>query len=358
MSRKLKVFVGMSGGVDSSVAALLLKRRGYEVVGVYIRSYNLDGCSDRDARDARRTAEHIGVPFYVWDFEKEYKESVVDYFVNSYASGDTPNPDVICNRDIKFGVFYKKACMLGADFIATGHYVRKKGDKLITAKDKNKDQTYFLWTLGPDEIRHALFPIGDYEKSEVRKIAQKANLPIANKKDSQGICFLGKVSMKEFLKTKLPTRRGLITTIDGQKIGTHEGAHFYTIGQRHGLNLKDKNTALGHKGSEDTSPHYVIKKDTKKNKLTVAKKGDLGFEVSSLEIKNLNLKSSQKNSEILVRLRYRQPLSLAKLKIDSNHTANVELQTPQQFVATGQSAVFYSKTGELLGGGVIHKLTS
>jgi len=357
MSRKAKVFVGMSGGVDSSVAALLLKRSGYDVVGVFMRSYNLDGCADSDARDARRTAEHIGIPFYVWDFEKEYKRNVVDYFVKSYAAGDTPNPDVVCNRDIKFGIFYQKARQLGADFIATGHYVRKKGSRLTAAKDTNKDQTYFLWTLGPEEIKHSLFPIGDYLKTEVRKIALKAKLPVANKKDSQGICFLGKVSMKDFLKTKLPTKRGVIITLDGQKIGVHEGVHFYTIGQRHGLDLKNKSRTLGQTGSINTSPHYIVQKDIHRNTLIVAEKNDNNSKIKKLKLKNINLASGKKELEVLARVRYRQALSPATVKMSTKQTATLELHAPQQFIATGQSVVFYSKEGELLGGGVINALT-
>ena len=216
------VFVGMSGGVDSSVAAYLLKKQGYDVVGVFMRCYNLDGCSERDAEDARRVAEHIGIPFYVWDFEDEYKERVVKYMVDGYRAGITPNPDVMCNREIKFGLFFKKALSMGADYVATGHYVRlrrkrisniqypisnkkkKKLEignwKLEIAKDPNKDQSYFLWTLNQESLAHCLFPVGDYLKPKVREIARKAKLPTADKKDSQGICFLGIIDIFEFLK--------------------------------------------------------------------------------------------------------------------------------------------------------------
>ncbi len=205
-----KVFVGMSGGVDSSVAAMLLRDEGYEVVGVFMRCYNLDGCAERDAEDARRVAEHFGIPFYVWDFEEEYKQRVVDYMIEGYRAGITPNPDVMCNREIKFGLFLKKALAAGADYVATGHYVRISGTvparsrdgsaRLFEAKDKTKDQSYFLWTLTQAELVKCLFPIGDYLKSEVRAMARAKGIPTAEKKDSQGICFLGQISVDRFFE--------------------------------------------------------------------------------------------------------------------------------------------------------------
>ncbi|MEK7062321.1 MAG: tRNA 2-thiouridine(34) synthase MnmA, partial [Patescibacteria group bacterium] len=223
-NKKKTVFVAMSGGVDSSVAALLLNKQGYNVIGVFMRCYNLDGCSERDAEDARRVAEKLNIPFYVWDFEEEYKKKVVEYMVKGYKKGITPNPDVMCNREIKFGLFLEKALSMRADYVATGHYVRIKnyelgirgGKKplfiihnlLFIAKDTNKDQSYFLWTLTQKQLKHCLFPIGEYLKSEVRKIAKKAGLLTAEKKDSQGICFLGKVSLDDFLKNYIPEKRG------------------------------------------------------------------------------------------------------------------------------------------------------
>ncbi|MBS3902971.1 MAG: tRNA 2-thiouridine(34) synthase MnmA [Anaplasmataceae bacterium] len=354
MSRKSTIFVGMSGGVDSSVAALLLKKQGYNVVGVYMRSYNLDGCADGDARDARRVAEALQIPFYVWDFEEDYKKKVVDYFVGGYASGETPNPDVMCNKEIKFGLFLKKALILGADYIATGHYVRKKGSTLYQAKDLNKDQSYFLWTLKQEEISHTLFPVGDYLKEEIRSFAKKAKLSVANKKDSQGICFLGKVSMEDFLKTQLPEKRGFIIDRSGKKLGEHQGVHFYTIGQRHGLNLKEKNRFANTKGSEQTPPHYVVEKKHQENILIVSHKNDLSLGKRVIHLSHLNYHASnQKEQSVLVRLRYRQPLSSAFLKITSPKKATITLNKEQSFIAPGQSAVFYSSQGTLLGGGVI-----
>src|SRR5580704_3854182 len=210
------VFVGMSGGVDSSVTTLLLKKQGYNVVGVFMRCYNLDGCAERDAEDARRVAEHIGIPFYVWDFEEEYKQRVVEYMIEGYRAGITPNPDVMCNKEIKFGLFLEKALAAGADFVATGHYVKikktLKGAGLFAARDTNKDQSYFLWTLTQKQLAHCLFPIGDYIKPEVRAIARRAGLPTAAKKDSQGICFLGNINLADFLKQSIPERRGALVT--------------------------------------------------------------------------------------------------------------------------------------------------
>src|SRR3989344_2139462 len=189
-SLKKKVFVAMSGGVDSSVAAALLKKDGYNVTGVHMLCW--EGCeNNEDKRDAMRVAAVLDIPFLVWDFKKEYREAVFNYMTREYAAGRTPNPDVMCNKEIKFGVFLRRALEAGADFIATGHYVRKENDKLFQAKDKNKDQSYFLWTLTQDQLKHCLFPIGDYLKSEIREMAKEAGLPTAAKKDSQGLCFVG-----------------------------------------------------------------------------------------------------------------------------------------------------------------------
>ena len=404
------VFVAMSGGVDSSVAALLLKKQGYKVIGVFMRCYNLDGCAEHDAEDARRVAEKLKIPFYVWNFENEYKKKVVEYMVKGYKKGITPNPDVMCNREIKFGLFLEKALRMGADYVATGHYVRLspefpisnyqfsnnykkclknlkienllkiKNYKLKIAKDLNKDQSYFLWTLTQKQLKHCLFPIGDYLKSEVRKIAKKAGLSTAEKKDSQGICFLGKVNLDDFLKKYIPEKRGDVFDIIGKKIGEHKGAHFYTIGQRHGLGIG---------GSK--KPYYVVEKNVKKNTIIVAE-GDDNSALYKKEIKltDINFINSVhsyilKNvgMNILVRVRYRQLLTKAKLVISNQKSVtrkNKEkalitsyyllFTEPVKFIAPGQSAVFYlpaiasAKAGDkkrpsansglkMLGGGVI-----
>lgn len=401
----------MSGGVDSSVAAYLLKKKGYDVSGVFMRSYNVDGCAEQDAEDARRVAGKLGVPFYVWDFEKEYKEKVVEYMVDGYRRGETPNPDVMCNREIKFGLFLKRVLELGADYVATGHYVRlasrhistgsgrlfapaaksnldsrsddsADGDQahrssetfrtkhagklaflLSEAKDKNKDQSYFLWTLGQNELKHCLFPIGDYLKSEVREIARKAGLSTAEKKDSQGICFLGQVTLTDFLRIYILEKRGNILSLVGQKLGEHFGAHLYTIGQRHGLDLKEKNSALRIRGEHNTKPHYVTSKNIKTNTLVVAEGSDhpalFRREITLRDVNFINSSYSNvlknigiRKISVFARVRYRQPVSPAMLTKTKNNFKLV-FETPQKFVASGQSAVFYSENGEMLGGGVI-----
>ena len=345
------VFVGMSGGVDSSVAAYLLKKQGYNVVGVFMRCFNVDGCADRDAEDARRVAEHLSIPFYAMDFEEEYKRRVVDYMVAGYAAGLTPNPDVMCNREIKFGLFFDKARAMGVDYVATGHYVKlKKNSKgkhaLYEARDKNKDQSYFLWTLTSKQLQYCLFPIGEYTKPQVRAIARRAELPTAEKKDSQGICFIGQVRLEDFLKQYIPARRGAVLTLTGEKIGEHEGAHFYTIGQRRGIgNLKHE------KGNKMHEPLYVAAKNIKKNTVTVA----AGSDNPALYKKEVEvLGAAPRRLPVYARVRYRQPLARAWLMRGSRAgRARLIFDKPQRFVAAGQSAVWYSKSGELLGGGVI-----
>ena len=395
--KKKRVFVGMSGGVDSSVTVALLKGWGFDVVGVFIKSYNVDGCGERDANDARRVAEQLKIPFYVFDLEKEYKERVVQYMVDGYKNGLTPNPDVMCNKEIKFGLFLKRALELGADYVAPGHYVRLVeqadsyfyretdkffpaknfpilGRKLLTkrflpaqspllnscqfalkiAKDKNKDQSYFLWTLTQNQLKHCLFPIGEYTKPQIRKMAKKFSLITAEKKDSQGICFLGKISLPEFLEGYLPKNKGDVLNVSGEKIGQHNGAHFYTIGQRHGLGI-----------GGSSKPQYISDKNIKNNTVTIAE-GENNPALYKKEVKltNINfipkLKIENYELEILTRVRYRQPLVKATLKFLNSETpacrqAGLKLtfSRPQKFVASGQSAVFYDKGGEMLGGGVI-----
>ncbi len=367
---KLKVFVGMSGGVDSSVAAMLLKNEGHEVVGVFMRSYNLDGCAERDAEDARRVAEALGIPFYVWDFEEEYRRRVVDYMIEGYRSGITPNPDVMCNREIKFGLFLARALAAGADCVATGHYVRLAGEagapaagnlRLFTAKDANKDQSYFLWTLAQAQLAHCLFPIGGYLKPEVRALARRAGLPTAEKKDSQGICFLGKVSVGDFLKQYIPARRGALVTIAGKQIGEHSGAEFYTIGQRH-LDADFKFPKTG--GAVARRPFYVAAKDTATNTVTVAEGNDhSALYVKELNLAGVNFIGQPAGGAVLARVRYRQPLAPAELLRTPHGGGGVggaqavqyrlAFSESQKFVAPGQSAVFYGEDGEMLGGGVI-----
>lgn len=345
-----RVFAAMSGGVDSSVAALLLKKAGYDVTGVFMRCYNLDGCAEGDAEDARRVSAHLNIPFYVFDFEEEYKQKVVDYMIEGYRQGITPNPDVMCNKEIKFGLFLKKALELGADYVATGHYVRIKKlithYSLLTAKDLNKDQSYFLWTLTQNQLKYCLFPIGDYLKSEVREIARQAGLPTAEKKDSQGICFLGKVTLADFLKNYIPEKKGVVLTTAGEKLGEHRGAWFYTIGQRH-------------LGVASRQPVYVAEKDVKSNTVVVAE-GEYSpslyrkeIELTNVNLINPSLLFTQNSLPVLARVRYRQPFAPAVLYKLKTKNYKLVFGSPVKFVAAGQSAVFYSKEGEMLGGGVI-----
>ena len=342
-----RVFVGMSGGVDSSVAAYLLRQDGFDVVGVHLRCWNRNGCNVADAEDARRVAEKLDIPFYVFDLEEEYKSRVVDYMVKDYARGLTPNPDVMCNREIKFGLFLKKAIVMGADYIATGHYVKLKQTgsnlSLYEAKDKNKDQSYFLWTLTQNELKYCLFPIGDYLKPDVRELAKKAELPTANKKDSQGLCFVGKVTLKEFLGEHLRPKTGLIIGTDGVVLGEHSGIHLYTVGQRHGI------------GFAGGKPYYVSEKNASSNTIVLAEGEDnLALYKKEAELISVNLIAGVEETlslPILARIRYRQPLAPAR--IIKNDAYELVFDKPQKFIASGQSAVFYSQDGRMLGGGVI-----
>jgi len=359
-----KVFIAMSGGVDSSVAALLLKQSGYDVVGVYMKGWSLTDCAEEDASDARRVTGVLNIPFYVFNFENEFKKEVVDYMVSEYAAGKTPNPDVMCNREIKFGLFLKKALALGADYIATGHYVQRVGNKMVRAKDENKDQSYFLWTLTQDQLKHCLFPVGDYTKPQVRFIANKYNLPTAEKPDSQGVCFVGEIDVAGFLKEKLGKNFGPIKTIDGKTIGTHDGAIFYTIGQRKGIGIK------GSLPGEQGKVYYVAAKNVDTNTLWVSEGNSKNLFAKELIVKNINWISGVEPKlplKCLARIRYRQPLQKAKLfKILNFRELKVEFDVPQRAITPGQSAVFYlpaearrAKAGtemgglEMLGGGII-----
>lgn len=346
---KRKVFVAMSGGVDSSVAALILKNQarlsggqGYDVTGVHMLCWE-DCENNQDKQDAMRVAAKLGIQFLVWGFKKEYREAVFNYMVREYAEGRTPNPDVMCNKEIKFGIFLKRALEAGADYIATGHYVKKENNKLFAAKDKTKDQSYFLWALSQDQISHSLFPIGDYLKSEVREMAKKAGLSTAAKKDSQGLCFVGKVNFGEFIKNELPRKTGAIVASNGKKIGEHDGAYFYTIGQRHGLDLGGQ-----------AQPVFVAEKNAATNTLIVAQgASDPILYKKELIAENFNwigdppAGGPETPFSCQARIRYRQPLQACSILGDK-----VIFDCPQRAIAPGQSVVFYDKE-EMLGGAII-----
>jgi tRNA-uridine 2-sulfurtransferase len=343
------VFVGLSGGVDSSVTALLLKQQGYDVVGVYMKNWSqsLPGfaCPWReDYQDAKRVAVQLGLRFEMFDFEKEYQEKVVNYMIDEYKIGRTPNPDIMCNQEIKFKLFTSTALGQGASCIATGHYARSQGGNLYTAKDVFKDQTYFLYRVTSAALKKTIFPLGDYVKTQVRELASQANLVTATKKESMGICFVGKVGIKEFLSQYVSTQPGPIIDQFGLQVGQHDGAIFYTIGQRHGLNVGGG------------LPYYVVNKDIATNTVFVSTKID----DKRLWTKQFSLTSSHwigatpnPNKPYLVRLRHRGPLLGAKFS--GNNLSTIMLDDPAKALNAGQSAVVYH--GNLvLGGGVIAPL--
>ncbi len=347
-----KVAVGLSGGVDSSVAAFLLQQEGYEVVAYYMKNWSSDigkfKCPWKEDQEyALRVADHLKIPIYTLNFEKEYKEKVVDYLFEGYKKGITPNPDIMCNKEIKFKLFLDKVTKIGADMIATGHYSRISKDSkniyhLLKGKDGNKDQSYFLYTLNQYQLSKTLFPVGEYEKPEIRKIAKKAKLPTANKVDSQGICFIGEVNIAEFLKTQIKPRIGDIVTIDGEKIGTHQGVYYYTIGQRKGI------------GIGGGLPYFVIEKDIKNNKLIVAR-GSWNEELFQKQCLVTDLQWTNKKPKLpmkcSIKTRYRQENQECEI-FEHDNNIKVIFKEKQRAITSGQSAVFYKKN-ECLGGGII-----
>lgn len=342
------VFVGLSGGVDSAVSAYLLKKQGYRVVGAFIKAWEPDFLPCTGAEDrlsAMRVAAHLGIPFRMYDLGDEYKREVVDYFVEEYKAGRTPNPDVMCNRAIKFGAFWEHAKKDGADMLATGHYAvnenGSEGFRLLASEDTEKDQTYFLWTLTQDDLSHTLFPIGAMEKPEVRRLAKEAGLPNAVRKDSQGLCFLGHVDMAEFLKRYIPSERGTVRDESGTAIGEHEGAVFYTLGQK---------ISLGGMGERQ----YVVAKDLSKNELIVSAKPLGEHPKREFGLSHMNwISGTPLEGKLLARYRYRQPLIPASIHCQEPGFLTVEFDEPQ-LPASGQSVVFYDKTSLFcLGGGVL-----
>lgn len=387
INNKKTVFVGVSGGVDSAVSVALLKDQGFDVVGVFIRTWNPDftPCAWRDERrDAMRVCAHLSIPFLECDAEEVYKEKVAEYMIEEYRNGRTPNPDVMCNREVKFGVFWDFAKEKGADFIATGHYARvfrsqgfcqsslslsasrdytrgfgaptpvafQGPCELHTGIDRSKDQVYFLWTLTQDDLSHTIFPVGNLNKTEVRKLAIKYKIPIATKKDSQGVCFLGQIDMKDFLKHYIETKKGDVINNDGEVIGSHDGAVFFTLGERHGFTL--------FKHSENDKPLYIVAKDIEKNTITVSnqRKSDLCKNVSQtyvLTSVNWILDIPENNIQYQAQIRYHGELLNCRIfgSLTSKTSKNVEIMLEKDIlVDKGQSIVFYD--GEVcLGGGIV-----
>lgn len=358
LNDRQKVFVGLSGGVDSSVAAALLKERGFDVTGVFIKVWYppFMECNWREERrDAKRVAAHLGIPFQEFDLSETYKKEVVDYMIASYSKGETPNPDVMCNSAVKFGAFLKEAVSKGADFIATGHYARKEGASapfhLLRGMDEDKDQTYFLWTLDQKKLSRSLFPVGNMKKEDVRKKAESLGLFTATKKDSQGVCFIGKIGMKDFLKEYIKEHPGKVLDESGRVIGHHSGARFYTLGERRGFTVTKQ-------GAEDL-PRYVVSKDIEKNTITVSEKAhqDKRFLVKRAVLDKVNFIASKPIGGYLYqsRFRHRQPLVSCQIEETSDKMFETVFAEAQSAVSPGQSLVFYDGE-ECLGGGVIKKI--
>jgi tRNA-specific 2-thiouridylase len=347
-----RVALGMSGGVDSSVSAALLKEQGYDVTGVFLECWRAPGCrAEEDRKDALAVALQLGIPFEVLDFKDTYKEKIVEYFFREYKAGRTPNPDVLCNKEIKFGLFYDWAMEHGFDAVATGHYAQIVDGSLIRGIDEKKDQTYFLYLLRKEQLEHILFPIGHLKKMEVRKLAKKYKLPVADKPDSQGICFIGEIDVRGFLRDRLGEKPGEVVTIDGEVIGEHKGLWFYTIGQRHGFTLNAKARTAHGEWKHVIPPFYVVKKVAEKNQLVVGFGEETLHDSFVLEKPHWIEKPPADGKRLHVRIRHGGKLISAVLLQKDEHWS-VQLNERIQGIAEGQSGVVYD--GEVcLGGGVI-----
>ncbi|MEH7442283.1 tRNA 2-thiouridine(34) synthase MnmA [Bacillus sp. JJ1122] len=352
-----RVVVGMSGGVDSSVAALLLKEQGYDVIGIFMKNWddtdeNGVCTATEDYEDVIRVCNQIGIPYYAVNFEKQYWDKVFTYFLDEYRAGRTPNPDVMCNKEIKFKAFLEHALNLGADYLATGHYARvedRDGErKMLRGLDENKDQTYFLNQLDQSQLERVLFPIGNLEKKRVRELAVEAGLATATKKDSTGICFIGERNFKEFLGNYLPAQPGNMETMSGEVKGKHDGLMYYTIGQRQGL-------GIGGSGE----PWFVVGKDLERNVLLV----EQGFHnellysdsITAVNISFVSDKPKPKAFECTAKFRYRQPDNAVTVEMQEDGTAKVLFKEPIRAVTPGQAVVFYNGE-ECLGGGTIDEI--
>ena len=351
-----RVVVGMSGGVDSSVAALLLKEQGYDVVGLFMRNWeesdeNGACTADEDYADVVRVCGLLDIPYYTVDFSKQYMDRVFAHFLAEYRAGRTPNPDVLCNREIKFGPFKDYARRLGADYIATGHYcaISHEGGvhRLLKPRDAAKDQTYFLNQLSQAQLEGVLFPLADLEKSEVRAIAQQHGLATARKKDSTGICFIGERNFRKFLREYLPAQPGKIVTLDGEEVGEHIGLMYYTLGQRRGLDLGGK------KGEEGR--WFVVRKDLANNILYVSHGDERPLFSDGCTVEGVNFipfPPTEKSFACRAKMRYRQPEQGVRVERTGETSLTIYFDEPQRAVTEGQYAVLYDET-QCLGGGVI-----
>lgn len=364
--KKKRVIVGMSAGVDSSAAAFLLKKQGYDVIGVFLHFWKEPGqesgrenkcCSLESQEDARKVAHILNIPLYTANAAKEFKRDVVDYFLNETKGGRTPNPCVACNQRIKFEFLFRKMLEMDANYIATGHYakIKKIGDKyhMYTSCDENKDQTYFLYNLSQKQLGKILFPVGEYEKPQIREITRKEGLPVFNKEESQGLCFTPEKSPTGFLKRNLELKEGNIVDLDGKIIGKHQGLELYTIGQRKGINIGG------------TGPYFVVDRDFKSNELIVTndeKSAHLSRKSMVVEISNWIAGKPILPFEANIKIRYRQAAAkgiIKKVEIErpkaksKKDVVEVEFFDLQRAVTPGQSAVFYSNDGEVIGGGTI-----
>lgn len=351
-----RIYVGLSGGVDSSVAAALLQKEGNNVVGVYMKNWTQDlpgvKCPWKtDLSDARAVAAKLDIPFMIFDFQKEYRQQVVQYMIDEYKAGRTPNPDIMCNQEIKFKLFLDAAVAHGADMIATGHYATIQGGNLLRGVDENKDQTYFLYRINKEALKHTIMPIGEYKKPKVRELAKKFNLPTTQKKDSQGICFVGPVGIKAFLSQYVETSSGEVKDRYGNVLGNHDGAVFYTIGQRQGL------------GIGGGKPLYVVGKSMDKNEVYVTDDSDdleLHADKITLVDNHWIGKKPERDGSYLVRLRHRGELVGCNIAAEPSGSGSgritdsiqLRLVKPMRAIAAGQSAVIYNGR-QVLGGGII-----